>query len=164
MVIIKEALDKKISLDIKNVLTSNEFPWFIHKGIVHKEEKNYQFAHIFHHKNQINSTFFVSLINPILKILNPISIIKIKANLLPKSDKIIEHGMHIDFTNKNSKTAIYYVNTNNGYTKFENKKKILSEENKLIIFNSTVKHTGTTCTDEDYRMVINFNYFENETK
>ena len=164
MKIIKEVLDKKISLNIKNVLTSNEFPWFIHKGIVYEKENNYQFAHIFYYKHQINSTFFENLINPILKILNPISIIKIKANLLPRDKKIIEHGMHVDFKNKNSKTAIYYVNTNNGYTKFENNKKITSEENKLIIFNSNIKHTGTTCTDSDYRIVINFNYFEDDIK
>lgn len=164
MKIIKEALNKKISLEIKNILTSNIFPWFIHKGIVYNKENNYQLAHVFYNNNQINSTFFEILINPIIKILNPISIIKIKANLLPKNKKIIEHGMHVDFINKNSKTAIYYVNTNNGYTKFENDKKIISEENKLIIFNSNVKHTGTTCTDSDYRIVINFNYFENETK
>jgi len=164
MKIINNALGKPEAVEIKNVLISNMFPWFIHKGIVYKNENNYQFAHIFYHENKINSNFFEKITSPILKVLNPISIIKIKANLLPKDKKIIEYGMHIDFINKNSKTAIYYVNTNNGYTRFENNKKITSEENKLVIFNSNIKHAGTTCTDSDYRIVINFNYFENESK
>ena len=37
-------------------------------------------------------------------------------------------------------------------------KKITSEENKLIKFNSQLEHTGTSCTDENRRVVINFNY------
>jgi hypothetical protein len=59
---------------------------------------------------------------------------------------------------KNSKTGIFYINTNNGYTKFKNKKLIKSEENKLIFFDSSKEHTGTTCTDELFRIVINFVY------
>jgi hypothetical protein len=160
MKIIKNVLKNNKSLEIKNTLTYNEFPWFISKGIVFENKDDYQFVHLFYDKHVINSSFFNSLITPILEILNPVSIIRIKANLLIKSKKIIEHDMHVDIENNHSKTAIYYVNTNNGYTKFENNKKILSEENKLVIFNSNVKHCGTTCTNDDYRIVINFNYFE----
>jgi hypothetical protein len=79
------------------------------------------------------------------------------------SNHIFSGEYHTDFKETHT-VLLYSVNTNNGYTKFENDKKIISEENKLIIFNSNVKHTGTTCTDSDYRIVINFNYFENETK
>ena len=72
--------------------------------------------------------------------------------------------MHIDQdikNNKKLKTAIYYVNTNNGYTKFKkNNKKIISEKNKLIIFDNDLEHTGSTCTDDRLRVVINFNYVE----
>ena len=71
--------------------------------------------------------------------------------------------MHIDQAvkgHKNIKSAIYYVNSNNGYTKFKNGKKILSKQNKLIIFDNDQPHTGSTCTDERIRVVINFNYVE----
>ena len=37
-------------------------------------------------------------------------------------------------------------------------KKIISEENKLIEFNSALEHTGSSCTDKSRRVVINFNY------
>ena len=61
---------------------------------------------------------------------------------------------------KKFKTAILYINTNDGYTRFKKKnKKIKSEENKLIDFNGRLSHTGTSCTDAPYRMVINFVYY-----
>ena len=41
-----------------------------------------------------------------------------------------------------------------------NGKKILSKQNKLIIFDNDQPHTGSTCTDERIRVVINFNYVE----
>jgi len=86
---------------------------------------------------------------------------KNKANLLTKTEKTIEHKMHIDYKsdiNKKITTGILYINTNNGYTRFNKGKKINSFENKFITFNSNELHTGTTCTDENYRVVINFNY------
>ena len=68
---------------------------------------------------------------------------------------------HSDFDNlkltSKSKTAIYYVNTNNGYTVFKNKK-IKSEANKIIIFNGNTKHKVKYQTDRDTRIVINFLY------
>ena len=56
-------------------------------------------------------------------------------------------------------TSILYVNTNNGYTKFEDGTIVESVANRLVSFPSNMKHTGTSCTDEKTRVVINFNYF-----
>ena len=56
-------------------------------------------------------------------------------------------------------TAIYYLNTNNGFTKFENGDKVNSVANRIVIFDSNLKHTGTSCTDSYARLLINFNYF-----
>jgi hypothetical protein len=53
-------------------------------------------------------------------------------------------------------TGILYINTNNGYTKFKNGKKIKSKKNQYVEFDSKLEHTGSTCTDEDRRIVINF--------
>jgi len=36
---------------------------------------------------------------------------------------------------------------------------IKSEKNRLVIFPANVKHTGTTCTDKDERIVLNINYY-----
>ena len=58
----------------------------------------------------------------------------------------------------NPKTAIFYINTNNGYTLFEDGTKVESVENRICIFPYYMKHTGTTCTDKNQRVVININY------
>ena len=51
------------------------------------------------------------------------------------------------------------MNTNNGYTKFENGTKVESVANRMLTFSANMKHTGTSCTDEKRRIVINFNYY-----
>ena len=81
---------------------------------------------------------------------------QVKANLLTQTPKTIEHGMHAD--KPTGTTSIFYVNKCNGYTKFKNGKKIQSVKNQYVEFDSLLNHTGTTCTDQDRRMVINFNY------
>ena len=86
-------------------------------------------------------------------------LIRIKANCNPRSDRIIKHGFHIDTTTKCT-TAIFYVNSNNGYTEFEDGTKVESIENRFVTFPSHLQHTGTTCTDQKRRIVINFNYYE----
>jgi hypothetical protein len=155
--IINNCLKKEEFIHIQDLMTNNFFPWYITWGVASNGKHDYQFTHTFYYDSEVKSPYF-NLLNNILEILKPSSLIRIKANLLTKTDKIIEHGYHIDTKIKNSKTGIFYINTNNGYTKFKNKKLIKSEENKLIFFDSSKEHTGTTCTDELFRIVINFVY------
>jgi len=149
-------------------MTSSDFAWYLNNILNAKEYeviKNYntQLTHSFYLNDTINSPAF-SLLNPILKKIKHFSLLRIKANLILKTDKIYEHGMHTDFKNKGTKitTGIFYVNTNNGYTKFKNGTVINSEQNKYVEFDSNLEHTGTSCTDSTYRIVINFNYIKNE--
>lgn len=133
----------------------NYFPWYLGPGKSFEGDGHLQFVHLFFNENKINSPYFKEL-DPIIDALKPKTLIRIKANLLSKTDKIIEHPYHID--SKDCKTAIFYINTNNGFTKFKNGKIIKSEKNKLIKFNSNLEHGGSTCTDTNVRIVINFNY------
>jgi hypothetical protein len=159
MEIINNFLKEKDFLNINKVMTNNTFPWFITWGINYKHENNYQFSHNFY-DNYIFNSYYSSLLEPFLLILNPKAILRIKANLLIKTEKIIKHGFHVDNEARNCKTAIFYINTNNGFTEFEDGTISNSEENKLVIFDSNIKHSGTTCTDKDFRVVLNFNYFK----
>ena len=52
------------------------------------------------------------------------------------------------------------MNTNNGYTIFEDGAKVESVANRMITFPANVKHKGTSCSDEKTRVNINFNYFK----
>ena len=159
--VFKNVLKKEEADYLEDRFTSNAFPWFITRGIVNEKiDKDYQFNHIFYTDFRINSDSF-NLLEPILNVLKPTSLIRIKANLVPRDSKITKHKMHTDVpAPTSSKTAVYYVNTNNGFTLFKKNKKITSEKNKLVMFNSDIEHASTTCTNKDYRVVLNFNYFE----
>ena len=65
-------------------------------------------------------------------------------------------GWHVD--NKNMKTSILYINTNNGYTKIKGHGKVKSVANRMVIFPSTLEHAGFACSDKKKRVVVNFNW------
>ena len=91
------------------------------------------------------------------------SLQRVKINLQERQEKIIEHGMHIDYNDapENALTSILYINTNNGYTKFETGEKVESVENRLVTFPNSLKHTGTTNScDEKYRCVMNIDWIK----
>jgi|TARA_R100000479_G_C6269318_1_gene158906 hypothetical protein len=156
--IYKNFLKKEVFCFLKEQMISYNFPWYFNKK--NKEDLsiyNRQFCHIFFNNYKVNSDYF-HLLQPILDILNPKSLIRIKANMnLPTENMYENLPPHVDF-DFSCKTAIFYLNSNNGYTCIEGTK-INSEENKMVIFNSQTKHYGTNCTDKPYRVVINLNYF-----
>jgi hypothetical protein len=173
MQIIDNFLDQDYFNELKELMiVSRTFPWYYNNGVVRDNEyDNYQFTHVFYANAEPLSSFYKN-IKPCAVKLNAISLIRIKANLIPQRDKIIEHGFHIDVAEagdnslpgnlkhvKNIKTAILYMNTNNGYTLFEDGTKVNSIENRMVVFDCATKHTGTTCTDEKLRVVVNFNFF-----
>ena len=81
------------------------------------------------------------------------------------TDKIIEHSPHRDMTYSHT-AALLYMNTNNGYTRFENDEggwdKVESIANRLVIHNGSHLHGSTTCTDQKKRIVLAINYFVGE--
>ena len=91
-----------------------------------------------------------------MKKLNIKKLMRVKANFTEKKDKNYESKMHIDF--QDCTTAIFYLNTNNGHTKFRGLNKIESKKNRVVIFDSNLYHCSMDCTDEPYRIVFNFNY------
>ena len=151
-------LSEEDNLILKTIMESNEFPWFFVNKKVSTDEGLFksQFEHLFYINNNINSNFF-NYVKPLLDKLKPKALIRIKANLNPPSEKIVESAYHKDQEFK-CKVAIYYVNDNDGYTLI-GKEKILSKKNRMVFFNSDVKHLGTNSTNCNNRMVINFNYF-----
>ena len=99
--IVDNYLDVDKHLILKTIMESNEFPWFYTKGKSKSTDKpklfDYQFNHIFYINNNINSNFFKNL-NPILDKLKSLSLIRIKANLNPPTEKIMKFDYHTDKT------------------------------------------------------------------
>jgi len=164
MRVIDNYLSEEEADKIKDQLMSVEFPWYYNKDIIYgsaglREERlnNFQFTHNFYSNYTPNSSYF-EILKPLLFKLNIVSIIRIKSNLLTKTDKVIEYEKHIDQEkNVNYKVAIYYINTCNGYTKIKNKK-IHSKKNRILLFDGKEEHLGSSCSDQNRRVIININY------
>jgi|TARA_R110000822_G_scaffold78493_1_gene188035 hypothetical protein len=133
-----------------------------------KHSNRYQFTHAFvkPFQNKPVSPYW-NILTPILrklaenneKQLSQLSFNKVKANLNTKTILHKNSGYHIDVENpQNFKTAIFYFNTNNGYTKFKNGAKVSCVANRIVIFNADLPHAAVSCTDKKRRVVLNFNY------
>jgi len=161
--VIDDFLNKEIFKKIQNNILNNcFFPWYFSEYNDYFGEKGLdksKYIHTFYENNISNSKHY-DLLLPIIEKLKCVSLIKIKINSTNYSDKIIEGTYHVDNKHKGTKTAIYYLNTNDGYTKFKkNKKKINSVENRMIVFDSNLEHLGTNTTNNKRRLVLNFNYY-----
>lgn len=157
---------------LSRAMTSNQIKWSgssvvsIHDPLFkdYDPRYNFQLTHMFlesRSDTMINkNTFF--LVDALVKKINPSEWVRIKANLNPCNSHIVEHVFHIDYRSPRDDawTAIYYLNTNNGYTLFKNNNKIDSIQNRLVVFPSNLEHTGTNCTDVYARMVINLNFYK----
>jgi len=150
-----------------NTVTGDFFPWSFTSYIVgpplekEEEENNleaFQLVHVFYNDSQIVSKAF-NILNPLLKKLNQQTLVRIKLNLNPYARNLTLGGYHRD-QNFKCKGAIYYLNTNNGYTLFKKgKKKVNSVKNRIVFFDTDAYHLGTNSTDCKNRLVLNFNYF-----
>jgi len=156
--LIENVLPNQIAEDISSLLLGSDFPWFYQDDGVVSEGTNYKYlTHIFYCENTVNSELY-RVVKPLIKHINPRSLYRIKANLYLPTPTIIEHGLHVDFDWDDIFTAVYYVNSNNGYTKLSDNTKIESVQNTLAVLDPLVPHTSSTSTD-NARVTINFNWF-----
>tara|TARA_A100001011_G_C14273257_1_gene827991 strand:+ start:1551 stop:2033 length:483 start_codon:yes stop_codon:yes gene_type:complete len=160
MKIIDDVLNRKDFDTIKQTMLGINFSWFYTEGISEKnindEYKDYYLTHMFLYDYQKSAWF--DMLNPIFKILDPIVMRRVKGNMYPSTPEIVHHNSHTDAPYKH-KGAIFYVNTNNGFTVLHDGTKVQSIENRLLLFDASLEHHSTSCTDENTRVNININYF-----
>lgn len=106
--------------------------------------------------------------NALVQYLNPLSLIRLKVNVTFNSSEVVELGYHQDRVSETGEfdhmmNACFYLNTCDGYTRFLDKDgkpgdKVESVANRLVYFPNSVKHAGTTTSNEKARYVVNINY------
>jgi hypothetical protein len=167
-------LEQEVFDKLQKSVMGQEIPWHFtdyidrddNKALAGQEKDNFQFVHLFY-QDATPQGDGIARLNCIIQKLKPVTIFRIKANLLIITPNIVVNNFHSDISflpeeqQKQWTTSIFYVNTNNGYTEFEDGTKVESVANRMVIFPSNMKHRGTSCTDEKTRVVINFNYVVN---
>lgn len=166
--IIDNFLDYQDFLQIKQIFEDTNVPWYRSMRNYDYAEggDNFQLVHTLYYRHQPSHSGFKYIEN-ILKKINPLSIYRIKINLLPKSSKKDNAYFHIDLPNLVNagvqySIGIFYLNTNDGYTILENGTKIESIENRMVFLSGNTRHSGVASTDTN-RMLINFNFLNSET-
>jgi len=146
------------------MMNSRGFPWYYCPWVAANNVEhdyptnNYQFEHFFFNHRSFEKSDGYSLIIPLISKLSINGIVRIKGNLYPSVNGVVEDQMHSDFPFPH-KGALFSINTNNGYTKLEDGTKIESVENRLLIFDTSTPHCSARCTDEKVRVNIVVNYF-----
>ena len=133
------------------------------------------FQAVLYFRNQKHTTDFYAMnygfIEKLTKLLNVKKWWLIRINATMSSAEPYMGTFHNDFDNvnqpymyKNGRTAIYYLNSNNGGTQFYNKDGLFvqSKANTLVRFPTSTPHAGVWCTDAKLRFTVNMNYEEHD--
>ena len=136
-----------------------EFTWFYSNSIAKQRQglDQFQFCHTFFDITQPSLTTFSPFLQPILTKLSAKYIFRIKANLRPRTSQGVLSEYHTDM-DLNQQTGIFYINTNNGYTKFKDDSTVNSVANRFLSFSGDLEHCGASPTDTNSRIVLNINY------
>ena len=157
------------------MMDDSDFPWYWSEHTMRNQfqsdgtllENNYQYVHIFMNKitlfeNRLSK--YITILQPLIELIGAVAWIRIKANANPRTEKIVISGFHQDVTERRllecePTTAIFYLNTNDGYTIFEEDgTKVNSVANRICFFPHWMYHSGTTCTNANRRIALNLNF------
>ena len=166
MQVIDNFLPEYYFRQISNMILGPEFPWYFNdSAVVRGYDIGYQFVHTLYNRDRggIASNRY-PLFDFVQQKLGVKRLDRIKMNLNTRTFFHRKSGFHNDQRHPreghplHQKTAVFYINTNNGWTEFKKGCKVKSVANRIVIFDSNLEHTGVTCTNEKRRVIVNFNY------
>ena len=163
-------LPEEVFTPIKDYVLGGQFPWFHSSSSVKDNDGCPQFSSLIYVDCAPLNTDLWNRIRPIFATLNPIGISRVKFNATARTSKIQEKPLHVDITGPcespdppypnvpDYSICVIYFNDCDGYTYFEDGQKVVSKENRAVIFPGDLLHAGTSCTDADLRVVLNIDY------
>ena len=142
-----------------------QFSWFFCNDLNDIERGgNFYFNSILIQENQVLDPRWLPIFEPLVSRLGLSfdRVWRFKLNLYPRTQRRVHHVSHVDYPpNRGLKTCLYYINTNNGYTKFDGTfKSVKSKKNRAVLFDGSSLHHSTTPTDCNYRCSINIDYLK----
>ena len=161
--IIDNFLPKSDFERIKNLAISQDIPYYFQSDInsLYKNTNNNSsyFTHmLFNFENELITSNYYNFFKILNNKLNVKTLIRMKLNLYPKSDKIEKHSKHKDYSYSH-KGCILSLNNCDGGTILNDDTMIESVENRVLLFDPSLPHSSTTCTNAKARFNININYF-----
>ncbi len=148
-------LDQEDFDSMVDVLFGKDIKWIWGKIVDFEDACHY--CHNFYHEDEPISDFYENINDTFRERLDVNAWVRIKMNAKIRTNEIIEYPIHKDDECKY--VSLYYLNTCDGYTFFKDGTKIESIANRLITFPHHLWHGGTSTTNTDRRLVINFNYY-----
>ena len=157
MKVIDNFLDEEEFKSIQSFMMGGQFKWFYSEGRSYEDDGLFLMVHMFYQPEVGSNSEHINIWNTFMNKIEAKKCMRIKANLTFKTPTIEPAVYHHDYDDM--KTAVFYINTNNGYTEFENGVRVSSVANRVCIFDSNLFHCGTTHSEGDHqRVVVNFNY------
>ncbi len=148
---------------IRDLFMTEKIAWHYNDRVTTRDQ-HYMFTHTFMNDGQVINPYFFEPVRQMVGLIQArrrfIGVTRIKANLYTNQGEVIEHPPHFDIPPESGLSekyliGVYHVNACNGCTIIGDEK-IKSEDNQLVLFDNQ-EHYGTTQTDTDTRVVINFN-------
>jgi len=162
MKIIDNFLPIKNYNKLKNLMLGKDLPWYYNPDVNFKNIDSNDFlfymTHMFYNFDNAQSPFFKIINENLLNFIDVKSLIRVKGNLYPNQMVRKTNGYHKDYEWEH-KGAIFYINSNNGRTIFEDNTKVESVANRILFFNPSIKHDSENCNDQKVRVNLNINYF-----
>ena len=158
---LNNVIEKVHYTNLYNHASSFDTRWrYVDFVVDNADTKNYYFVSLIFEDYILQDPVGFELCKPIFSALkkeenHDIVVQRVKLNLYPSSQKLIEHAQHIDY--KRGNACVYMLNDCDGWTKVINDK-CLSVANTAVLFKSNVLHNSTNCTDKQVRLTININY------
>jgi hypothetical protein len=169
--IIDNVLPTEIFENLKASFNDN-FPWYLSSNVTYKNDMN-EFSSPYHYKfhhlcfdNFVPTSSLYDRLMPLINFINPSAIKIARIFLTTYTGKQRNQGFHTDWilqndddNNRYLKSSVFYINSNNGGTLFEDGQFVQSVENRLLTFATQERHAAITADDVSARIVVNMVHF-----
>ena len=163
--IIDDFLSHEDHRQLKNLIVFNQnFPLHFQKevsgGEIKLENWEWYATHTFYHQDHPCSPYTNDICNYFIPKFVKMDIFKslmrIRVNFYPYTNKVKEHNPHVDYEFSHY-AAIYCLNTCDGFTRI-GREKVKSVANRMYFFDGGIQHNSSTTSNDAGRYNINFNF------
>jgi hypothetical protein len=159
--IIDNFFEKDFFDGFQNFVMGQEFKWSRTDHTTSTEDNIQSLTYVLYNddKGKVPDELYYKLRSAFASKINIHTFIRMKFNCYFATEDKQTFPYHVDQDCiAKFKTAVFYINTNNGGTKFKTGEFVESVANRIAIFDGDIEHATVTCTDQPARAVLNLNY------